>query len=141
MENRNGRARDPRDYKIRRVGAFSLSVLAVVAIGRGTSGLAGQVGESFRAHHHYHDRTERAPNRQQGSSVIGWIRNKMSSPRPSHEDKYAQAMILTNEVEQKMRERAASPDPFRAVMADIWIQRHDVALVTRKVTRMTTHLS
>lgn len=61
--------------------------------------------------------------------MIGWIRDRMAKRSPADE-KYVRAMILTNEVEQKMRERAASPDPIRALLADMFLQNHDIALVS-----------
>jgi hypothetical protein len=60
--------------------------------------------------------------------MIRWIRARMANRSPMDE-KYARAMILTNEVEQTMREKAASPDPIRALLADMFLQNHDVALV------------
>lgn len=61
--------------------------------------------------------------------MMAWILEKLAPPRSKAEEKYARAMILTNEVEQKMRERSASPDPIRALLADMWLQHHDTALV------------
>jgi hypothetical protein len=128
MENWNGRVRNPRDYKIGWVGAFSFFVLALLAGAFGTQGLARKDWEPIRANDSYHDGTEGA-SQWPRSDMIGWARRKIAQ-RCAHEEKYAQAMILTNEVEQKMRECAAAPDPFRAIMADIWFQNHDMARVT-----------
>lgn len=60
--------------------------------------------------------------------MIDWLCSRFSRPR-GFDGKYARAMALTSEVEEKMRERAASPDPVRAMLADMWFQNHDVALV------------
>lgn len=60
--------------------------------------------------------------------MIRWIRDRMAKRSPVDE-KYARAMILTNEVEQTMREKAASPDPFRSLLADMFLQNHDVPLI------------
>lgn len=53
------------------------------------------------------------------------------SGKPAHQtnEKYEHAIRLTDEVTDKMRERAASPDPFRALMADLFLQHHHIALV------------
>ncbi len=53
--------------------------------------------------------------------------------RPSDDgstEKYHTALALTEEVTDKFRERAASPDPFRALMADLFLQHHDIGLLT-----------
>jgi hypothetical protein len=60
--------------------------------------------------------------------VVDWVLEKLA-PRPPHDDKYERAIALTDEVTEKMRERAASPDPFRSLMADLFMQHHDIALV------------
>lgn len=61
---------------------------------------------------------------------MSWFRNFLGRVEsPDVYDKYAKAMVLTNEVERTMRERSASPDPIRALLAEIWLQHHDVALV------------
>lgn len=55
-----------------------------------------------------------------------WARGLTGTPRESN---YQRALDLTDEVITAFRERAASPDPLRAVMADLFLQHHDVALV------------
>ncbi len=50
---------------------------------------------------------------------------------PSAADgRYLHAMSLTEEVTVKMRETAASNDPVRALMADLWAQHHNVPFMT-----------
>ena len=44
-------------------------------------------------------------------------------------DKYDQAIDLADELTQKMRERANQRDPFKAVLADLFFQVHDPALI------------
>lgn len=44
-------------------------------------------------------------------------------------DKADEAISLADELTAQMRERTASPDPIRALLADMYLQRHDVALV------------
>lgn len=60
--------------------------------------------------------------------LVNWVRDTLA-PRTVRDDKYEQAISLTDEVTEKMRERARSPDPFRALMADLFLQHHDIALV------------
>lgn len=60
------------------------------------------------------------------SGLARWL----APPAPSVDDsKYQRAMELTSGVIEKMRERSVSPDPFRSLMADLWSQKHDIALV------------
>lgn len=55
-----------------------------------------------------------------------WARlGKGSASNP----KYQRAIDLTDEVIEAFRDRAKSPDPFRAVLADLFLQHHDIALV------------
>lgn len=43
--------------------------------------------------------------------------------------KYEQAIDLSDELIKKMRERANQRDPFKAVLADLFFQQHDPALI------------
>jgi hypothetical protein len=43
---------------------------------------------------------------------------------------YQQAMAASDDLIAKMRERSASPDPMRSIMADIWSQNHNVPYMT-----------
>lgn len=44
-------------------------------------------------------------------------------------DKYDQAIDLADELTEKMRERVNQRDPFKAVLADLFFQAHDPALI------------
>lgn len=61
-------------------------------------------------------------------NVVRWVRERLA-PRAPHDEKYRHAIALTDELTEAMRERAASPDPFRALMADLFLQHHDIALI------------
>ena len=60
--------------------------------------------------------------------MIGWMRGLFAS-RPSANDRYRRAVELTDELTETMRERSASPDPFRALLADMFLQHHNIPLV------------
>jgi hypothetical protein len=45
-------------------------------------------------------------------------------------DAAAHAMKVSSELLQRMREHSRSDDPARALMADIWSQRHNVPFIT-----------
>ncbi len=64
-------------------------------------------------------------------SVLAWATSLFATHHVSGSDdaKYERAMQLSDEVVAKMRERTASPDPFRSMMADIFFQHHDIALI------------
>lgn len=62
--------------------------------------------------------------------MIEWFKQLALPRRSAADEKYAQAMMLTNEVEKRMQDHASSSDPFRAVMAEIWLQNHDTTLVS-----------
>lgn len=55
----------------------------------------------------------------------------MAATAPSHaEASYSKATEALDEVIELMRARAASKDPVRALMADIWLQRHNIPALT-----------
>lgn len=49
------------------------------------------------------------------------------------DDSYARAMIVSQDLLARMRESSKSSDPARAVMADLWHQRHNVPFLTTVV--------
>lgn len=126
LGNGSGRRADTRNNQVRRVGALAVFILVVVAVGFGASGDPVAIGNSVGAYHSNHDGAQGAA--YGGPISMNWLRDFLRRPSPAY-DKYATAMRLTNEVEQTMRSRSASPDPFRSLMAELWLQHHDVALV------------
>lgn len=67
-------------------------------------------------------------------NLFNWVRGRTTRASSTNggdisDAKFHRAMELADEVTTKMRERAASPDPFRALMADLFLQHHDIALV------------
>lgn len=49
--------------------------------------------------------------------------------RSNGHDKYSRAISMADEVTELMRERSKSADPFKAVLADLFFQAHDTALI------------
>jgi hypothetical protein len=63
--------------------------------------------------------------------LLMWLLRWANGGARSHGDvAYQRAMTATNEVLQYMRSASNSNDPARAVMADIWHQRHNVPFMT-----------
>lgn len=62
--------------------------------------------------------------------MIGhWLREKLAPGVSATDAKFQRALAATEEVTEAMREKAASPDPIRALLADMFLQNHDIALV------------
>lgn len=58
--------------------------------------------------------------------------DRILSPRgrPTSDVAYQQAMGVSDDLIRQMREHSASNDAARAVMADIWAQRHNIPFMT-----------
>jgi hypothetical protein len=56
--------------------------------------------------------------------LLGIVEDDRSAP------KYARAVAASDDLIRRMRDSSASGDPVRAVMADLWQQRHNVPYVT-----------
>lgn len=57
-------------------------------------------------------------------SLRSWLLGKSNGHRKADE-----AINLADELTMKMRERANQRDPFKAVLADLFFQSHDPALI------------
>jgi hypothetical protein len=63
---------------------------------------------------------------------MGWL-DRIISPgrgRTASSIAYQQAMGVSDDLIRKMREHSGSNDAARAVMADIWAQRHNIPFLT-----------
>ncbi len=67
------------------------------------------------------------------TSILGRIFGNTPSPPPlpgAGEQVYHQAMTESRALREKMRECSSSTDAVRALMADIWAQKHNVPFLT-----------
>lgn len=63
------------------------------------------------------------------TSILG----RLFGRRPVEDDTYARALAVSSDLLTRMREAGGSRDPARAVMADLWYQRHNVPFMTTVV--------
>jgi hypothetical protein len=70
------------------------------------------------------------------TSLLGRIFNGKPPPAPGPsrgEAAYAKAMATSDDLLTRMRSASQSTDPFRALLADIWAQHHNVPFMTTVV--------
>lgn len=60
------------------------------------------------------------------TSILG----RLFGYRPVEDDTYARAIAVSSDLLARMRAASRSSDPARAVMADLWYQRHNVPFLT-----------
>lgn len=60
--------------------------------------------------------------------LLGWL--GMAHQAKPVEVKYRKAMAVSEDLLTRMREASRSTDAARAVMADIWLQNHNVPFLT-----------
>lgn len=62
--------------------------------------------------------------------MTGLISRLFRKPADDGDRAFNHAMSISDELIEKMRAASSSTDPVRAVMADLWQQRHNVPFVT-----------
>jgi len=60
-----------------------------------------------------------------------WMSDRIfCRPRVRGPDAYDRAMQATGELIERFEEASRSPDPIRAMFADMWLERHNIPYAT-----------